>query len=69
MAITSQMRWMDYYGDVVVSEWQQAGLLKPSVIKPIFTTLEKAMVIKTLGRIVDNDRTALAAALREILGQ
>lgn len=47
MAVTSQMRWADYYGDVVISDWQQAGLLKPSVIKPVFTTLEKAMVNQT----------------------
>ena len=69
MAVTRQMRWADYYGDVVISDWQQAGLLKPSVIKPVFTTLEKAMVIKPLGQISDSDRTALAAVLQEILGQ
>jgi mRNA interferase MazF len=69
MAVTSQMRWADYYGDVVISDWQQAGLLKPSVIKPVFTTLEKDMVIKPLGQISDSDRDALTSILREILGE
>ena len=36
MAVTSQMRSADYFGDIPVSDWQQAGLLKPSVIKPLF---------------------------------
>lgn len=69
MAVTSQMHSADYFGDVAVSDWQQAGLLKPSVIKPIFTTIEKNMVIKQLGRISDNDRSTLSSALLEILGQ
>ena len=51
MAVTSQMHSADYFGDVVVNDWRQAGLLKPSVIKPIFTTIEKGLVIKQLGRI------------------
>ena len=69
MAVTSQMRSADYFGDVGVSDWKQAGLLKPSVIKPIFTTIEKNLVIKQLGRISDNDRANLAGALREIIGK
>ena len=51
MAVTSQMHSADYFGDVVVNDWRQAGLLKPSVIKPIFATIEKGLVIKQLGRI------------------
>jgi mRNA interferase MazF len=44
MAVTSQMRSADYFGDVAISDWRQAGLLKPSVIKPIFTTVEKGLI-------------------------
>jgi mRNA interferase MazF len=40
MAITSQLRPTSTSGEVWVSEWQQAGLLKPSAIKPVFVTLE-----------------------------
>jgi hypothetical protein len=39
------------------------------VVKPIFTTVEKGLVIKQLGRISDNDRSALRAALKNILGK
>jgi len=51
MAVTSLMRSAAYFGDIAVNQWQQAGLLKPSVIKPIVTTIEKFLVIKTLGRL------------------
>jgi mRNA interferase MazF len=69
MAVTSQLRSADYFGEVAVNDWQQAGLLKPSVIKPIFTTIEKGLVIKHLGRISDNDQPVLKEALQEILGE
>ena len=50
MAITSQSRSADYFGDVALNDWQQAGLLKPSVVKPIFTTVEKGLAVKQLER-------------------
>lgn len=68
MAVTSQIRLADYFGDITLKDWKQAGLLKPSVVKPILTTIEKNLVIKHLGRISNNDRTALTTVLRNILG-
>ncbi len=69
MAITSQMQSIHYLGDVPVAEWQQAGLLKPSIIKPVFTTLEKGLVLKKLGRLSEGDRAALQLGLKAILGE
>ena len=40
MAVTSQEHSSGYFGDVAVAGWQQAGLFKPSVIKPIFITYD-----------------------------
>ena len=67
MAVTSQLRPTATLGDVWVSEWQQAGLLKPSAVKPVFATLEQGLLIRSLGRFVEADRSALAAAISEIL--
>ncbi len=39
MAITSQVRSDFGFGEVMVEKWQEAGLLKPSAIKPVFATL------------------------------
>ena len=68
MAVTSQSHGSGYFGDVHIQNWQQAGLLKQSVIKPILTTVEKGLVIKKMGSIADNDRTALSEGLQIILG-
>jgi len=55
MAVTSQSHGSGYFGDVRIQDWQQAGLLKPSVIKPILTTVEKGLVIRKLGSIADSE--------------
>jgi len=51
-----------------VQDWQAAGLLKPSAIKPVITTIEKPLVIRTMGRLQDRDQQALQDALKIILG-
>jgi hypothetical protein len=42
--------------------------LKPSVIKPIFTTIEKGLVLRNLGRMGDKDLVSVQEALKTILG-
>jgi mRNA interferase MazF len=69
MAVTSQMRSAEYYGDTPVNQWKKAGLLKPSVIKPICTTIEKGLILKKLGQIGSEDKAALSQALQKILGE
>ncbi|MCP9493237.1 MAG: hypothetical protein MSG64_02155 [Pyrinomonadaceae bacterium MAG19_C2-C3] len=68
MAITGQARGAGAVGEVEVVEWQKAGLLKMSVVKPVLTTIEKRLVINKLGRLEAADRTSLENALRVILG-
>ncbi len=68
MAVTSQIKPTAIIGEVIVQDWQAAGLLKPSAIKPVITTIEKPLVIKTMGRLKDNDRIALQESLKIILG-
>ncbi len=68
MAVTSQIKPASVVGEVIIQEWRAAGLLKPSAIKPVITTIEKPLVIKTMGRLKDNDRIALQEGLKVILG-
>lgn len=68
MAVTSQLRSQDGPGDLLVSLWKEAGLLKPSLIKPLLATLEKSLVIKRLGRLNQKDQAALCETLKKILG-
>lgn len=41
MAVTSQVRPIAAFGEVMIADWQKAGLLKPSVIKPVMATVER----------------------------
>lgn len=66
MAITSQVRPANRF-DVPIQDWQQAKLLKPSVVKPVIATIEQSLVIRPLGRLSERDREALAAGLRGML--
>lgn len=68
MAVTSQIYSSGYFGDIRIQKWQQAGLLKASVIKPILATVEKGLIIKKLGCLADNDQQALNNGLQNIIG-
>ncbi len=68
MAVTSQIKPVSIIGEVIIQDWQQAGLLKPSAIKPVITTIEKPLIIKTMGRLKEKDQTALHESLKVILG-
>ena len=69
MAVTSRIHSADSFGDITVAEWQRAGLLKPSVIKPVFTTLEKRLILRKLGSLTEGDRTTLHQMLKTILSE
>jgi mRNA interferase MazF len=68
MAITSQIRPSATFGEVIITDWQAAGLLKPSAIKPILTSIEKGLILRKLGRLEEADRQQLREALQKILG-
>ena len=67
MAITSQLRPARALGEVWVAQWQAAGLLKPSAIKPVFATLEQRLVRRRLGVLAAEDCAALRMAIMETL--
>lgn len=69
MAITSQLKPGTSIGEVIVEHWESAGLLKPSAIKPVITTIEKPLVLKKLGSLQESDQIALQQSLRTILGE
>ena len=68
LAVTSQVRDELTVGEVLICEWEEAGLLKPSLLKPLLATVEQGLVIRKLGRLVESDRRALRSALDLILG-
>lgn len=68
MAITSRIKPSPSFGDMTVGHWETAGLIKPSVIKPVFTTVEKGLVIRKMGHLHTEDQQALKKSLQTILG-
>jgi mRNA interferase MazF len=67
MAVTSQPR-SGGLGETVVGDWRAANLLKPSVVKPVFATLEQALVVRQLGSLAKGDQASLRKSIAEILG-
>lgn len=68
MAITSQVRSPPGFGEAAVVDWQAAGLIKPSLLKPVFTTIEQGLVVKTMGAFSVNDLHTLRNKLTQIIG-
>ena len=67
MAITSQVRTPLGFGEALLVDWQSAGLIKLSVFKPVFATIEQGLVVRTLGALsiadVRNLREAVALSI------
>jgi mRNA interferase MazF len=67
IAVTSQVNAALQFGEVLVNDWSAAGLLKPSVIKPVIATVEKNLVIRKLGKLQSPDLEALENILQQII--
>ena len=69
MAVTSQiLRPAGSVGEVLITDWQKAGLPKASLIKPVLASIETKLILRKLGELQEPDRTALRRALSIILG-
>ena len=51
-----------------IQSWKAAGLLKPSVVKPVFATIEQSLVIRQLGALDTTEKQSLRQAIARILG-
>lgn len=68
MAITSQVRQPLGFGEAPVNDWQAAGLIKPSVLKPVLTTIEQGLVVRTMGTLSAGDLRALRDTIGQVIG-
>ncbi len=68
MAITSQVRPSLGYGEALVVDWRNAGLIKESVLKPVFSTIEQGLVIRVLGHLSATDLQSLQGLLGNVIG-
>jgi mRNA interferase MazF len=67
VAITSQFRPTASLGEVWISHWQAANLLKPSAIKPVFATIEQTLIRRHLGVLHEEDQSALRKSIYSVI--
>lgn len=68
MAITSQVRTPLSFGEAMVGDWQGAGLIKESVLKPVFTTIEQGLVLRVMGHLSAADIKTLREIVADVIG-
>lgn len=68
MAITSQIRQQPGFGEALVLDWQAAGLIKPSVLQPVFATIEQSLIVRTMGVLSHADQRAVRDILARVIG-
>ncbi len=68
MAITSQVRTPLGYAEAMVNDWQGAGLVKASVLKPVFTTIEQGLVLRVMGHLSAADIKTLREVVSDVIG-
>jgi mRNA interferase MazF len=68
MAVTSQVRIPLGFAEAFVTDWQAAGLIKASVLKPVFTTIERGLVIRIMGTLSGADLRTLREAIAQVIG-
>ncbi len=62
LAITSQTAHKRRL-DRTVADWKEAGLLRPSLFKPVVTTIDPSLIIRKLGTLSSADRETLSEML------
>ncbi|RJP17570.1 MAG: type II toxin-antitoxin system PemK/MazF family toxin [Candidatus Abyssobacteria bacterium SURF_5] len=66
IAVTSQIRRRGSE-ECLIADWRSAGLLKPSAVKPVISSIETRLVLRKLGRLSPEDCAAADDLLRELL--
>lgn len=67
-AVTSNVQALSHPGDWLINDWQQAGLLKPSLAQTKIATVEAAILGRKLGRLSTADMAGLEQGIRLALG-
>jgi len=65
-AITSNIRRL-LFGDHLMADWKEAGLLFPSVVTGIFRTMKRTVIARKLGSMAKADLEAVDRELRRSL--
>ncbi len=64
-SITGNLQALRHPGDHLLLHWQEAGLLRPSLVQAKVATIEGSIIERRLGRLSGDDLRALDRGLRE----
>lgn len=67
LAITSRIKDPLTYGEAMIADWGQAGLIKPSLFKPLIATVDQVIVLKKLGTLSAGDQLRLKKLMQNVL--
>ena len=67
--VTSKLNIQHRIGDYKIREWKESNLPKPSMIRMKFATIDKSIIIKTLGRLHKNDSKKFGRSLIDFFMQ
>ena len=67
MAVTSHIEKSFVVGEFIIKEWRSAGLLMPSSVKPVISTIEQNLILKKLGSLSSEDLISLNKGIKELL--
>ena len=66
--ITSQVEALKLDGDVLLADWEAAGLLHPSLLRLAkLASIDEELIDKAVGRLSAGDLAAARAAFRRVL--
>lgn len=68
IAVTSKVEKNPAVGEGLIADWQSAGLLKPSAVKPAISTIEQVLVLKKLGTLSAKDILSVDLMLKALFG-
>jgi mRNA interferase MazF len=68
MAVISNIEAYSKIGECLINNYKEAGLLKPSSIKPAISTINKSLILRKLGALSLKDFNLMEKILRELLG-
>jgi mRNA interferase MazF len=68
MAITSQVSPAGGELEAFVMKWQEAGLAKPSALKPVVFTIDQRLIRAKIGSLMPDDVQQLRDLLSHMLG-
>ncbi len=54
-------------GDTLLSDWKEAGLLKPSAVRGVLATVDKSDIARKLGTLSANDYSRVGQGIADIL--